>query len=106
MITIARKSDVTIDLTVTGIPQGTTVTKCYLAVKTTDDETDLSGLVVQAIPVGNVCSFNITDAQTSNLSTGHYAISAKAILNDGRAVRLVLDDSIVQVIGAGVEAIS
>jgi hypothetical protein len=106
MITLARLSDATIDLTFSGVPSGTTVTKAYLAIKTSDAASDASSLVVNATPSGNVATFQITDVQSGALTARRYALSAKAILSDGRAIRLDLDDDQVQVINPGVEAVS
>jgi hypothetical protein len=106
MIEIARLSDVTIDVTLVGIPGGVTVTKCYLAIKTTDAVTDAAGLVVSTIPVGGVATFSLTDAQTATLESTRHAMSVKAILSDGRAVRLVLDERFAEILDPGVEAIA
>jgi hypothetical protein len=106
MIEIARLSHKTIDVTLIGVPGGVTVTKCYLAIKTTDAVSDADGLVVSTVPAAGVASFTITAVQTGTLQATQHVMSVKAILNDGRAVRLVLDERFAQVLEPGIEAIS
>jgi len=106
MIEIARLSDVTIDVTLVGIPEGVSVTKCYLAIKITDAVSDADGLVVSTIPAGGVATFTLTDAQTDALEATRHVMSVKAILSDGRAVRLVLDERFAEVLQPGVEAVA
>lgn len=90
---LTRLSDAIIRATITGVPAGATCTKVYLAIKQTDATADGAGLVVSATPSAGVATFNLTDVQTGTLSVRRYALSAKGILNDGRAIRLDLTDS-------------
>ncbi len=53
-----------------------------------------------------MASFTITDVQTGTLQATQHVMSVKAILSDGRAVRLVLDERFAQVLEPGVEAIA
>jgi hypothetical protein len=63
-------------------------------------------LVVSTVPAAGVASFTITDVQTGTLQATQHVMSVKAILSDGRAVRLVLDERFAQVLEPGVEAIA
>ena len=109
---LTRLSDAIIRATISGVPAGATCSKVYLAIKLTDATEDADGLVVSATPSAGVATFNLTDAQTGALTARRYAISAKGILNDGKAIRLELTDSdgaalnYVEVQAPGVDAVT
>lgn len=103
---LARLSDDTIRVTLTGTPAGATVIKCYLAIKANDSLADTAGILLTAVPTSATATFNITDVQTGTLAVRRYSLSAKAILDDARAIRLDLDDDVVDVEPPGVEKVT
>jgi len=103
---LARLSSATIEVPITGVPAGATVTKAYLAIKATDATPDAGALVKNVVPVAGVATFNLSAADTGSLSVRRYALSAKVILSDGRSFRLTLADNVADVQPPGIEATS
>lgn len=108
---LSRFSDAIIRVSTAGVPSGTTATRVDLAIKATDATPDAGALIVSAVPVAGVATFNITNAQTGALAVGLYSLIVKVKLNDNRMFRLELTDddgrevNTIEVQPAGIEAV-